>query len=122
MQRLYALVITANQEPVRQYVETLQGAGYAVQVVTTGSQAQVQLTFTNPDLIVLDLDLPDISGEIILRQIIAQPRLHNTGLILLSHKEDSRRKRARRDAHVITKPVKSRTLANLAQQEAGARI
>jgi DNA-binding response OmpR family regulator len=122
MQRLYALVITANQEPVRQYAEALQGAGYAVQVVSTGSQAQVQLTFTNPDLIVLDLDLPDVSGEVILRQIMAQPRLLNTSLILLSHKGDPGRKKATRDAHVITKPVQSRTLASLAQREASARV
>jgi CheY-like chemotaxis protein len=122
MQRLYALVITANQEPVRQYVKALHGAGYTVQVVTTGSQAQVQLTFTNPDLIVLDLDLPDINGDVILRQIIAQPRLRDTGLILLSHKEDPGRKKARSDAHVITKPVKGKRLATLAQQTAVGRV
>lgn len=121
MQRLYALVITAKQEPVRQYAEALQGAGYAVQVVTTGSRAQVQLTFTNPDLIVLDLDLPDMSGEVILRQIIAQPRLHNTSLILLSHKGDPGRRKASGAAHVITKPVKGHTLSDLANREASAR-
>ena len=121
MQRLYALVITAKREPVRQYSDALQGAGYAVQVVTTGSRAQMALTFTNPDLIVLDLDLPDISGEVILRQIIAQPRLLNTSLILLSHKGDPGRKKAKASAHVITKPVKSRALEDLAYKEAAAR-
>ncbi|MEN8242882.1 MAG: response regulator, partial [Chloroflexota bacterium] len=69
MQRLYALVITAKQEQVQQCTDALKGAGFAVQAVTTGARAQVQLTFTNPDLIVLDLDLPDINGEVILRQI-----------------------------------------------------
>jgi DNA-binding response OmpR family regulator len=121
MQRLYALVITAKQAPVRQYTEALQGAGYAVQVVTTGSRAQVQLTFTNPDLIVLDLDLPDMSGEVILRQIIAQPRLHSSGLIVLSHKGDASRNKSRRDLQVITKPVQSRRLADLAAQAADIR-
>lgn len=116
MQRQYALVITANQEPIRQYAKALQGAGYAVQVVTTGSRAQVQLTFTNPDLIVLDLDLPDIDGEVILRQIIAQKRLNETRLILLSHKEDPGRAKVAPSARVITKPVRNNALAAAARQ------
>jgi CheY-like chemotaxis protein len=87
-----------------------------VQVVTTGSRAQVQLTFTNPDLIVLDLDLPDIDGEVILRQIIAQKRLTETRLILLSHKEDPGRAKAAPKARVITKPVRNNVLAAAARQ------
>jgi CheY-like chemotaxis protein len=116
MQRRYALVITANQEPIRQYTKALQGAGYAVQVVTTGSRAQMQLTFTNPDLIVLDLDLPDIDGEVILRQIIAQKRLNETRLILLSYKDDPGREKATPKTRVITKPVRNTALAAAARK------
>ena len=122
MQRLYALVVTGKQEKVRQYADALQGAGYTVQSVTTGARAQVQLTFTNPDLIVLDLDLPDINGDVILRQIIAQKRLVSTSLILLSHKGDPTQKNIRSSTHVITKPVRSAALADLAHQEALARV
>ena len=122
MRRLYALVITAKREQVLQYTDALQGAGFAVQAVTTGARAQVQLTFTNPDLIVLDLDLPDINGEVILRQIIAQQRLVTTSLILLSHRGDRARTKAKGTTHVITKPVESGALENLAHQEALARV
>lgn len=120
MRTLHALVITANQEPTREYTKDLQAAGYTVHVVTTGSRAQVELTFTNPDLIVLDLDLPDIDGEVILRQIIAQPRLHNTSLILLSHRGDPGREKATPKTRVITKPVKNLSLAAAALKMSNA--
>lgn len=122
MRGLYALVITEKQEQVLQYTDALQGAGFVVQAVTTGARAQVQLTFTNPDLIVLDLDLPDINGEVILRQIIAQKRLVSTSLILLSHRSAPSQKRENASTHIITKPVQSAALADLAQQEALARV
>jgi DNA-binding response OmpR family regulator len=122
MRRLDALVITANQEQVQQYTIALQEAGFVVQVATTGARAQVQLTFTNPDLILLDLDLPDIPGDVILRQIIAQRRLDTTSLILLSHRGDPAHEKINTDTHVITKPVKSDTLTELAHQEALARV
>ena len=37
-----------------------------------------------PDLILLDLHLPDISGEQVLRELQADPRLQRTPVIILS--------------------------------------
>ena len=80
----HGLIIIGDSEQARLYKKALDGAGFLVQVVTTGSRAQVQLTFTAPDLIVLDMHLPDIPGEVVLRQIRSSQRLSGTCLILLS--------------------------------------
>ena len=80
----YALVITGNLEQTQRYQTALSGIGYQVQSVNTGAHAQVQLSFTTPNLIVLDMKLPDIPGEVVLRQIYACQRLADTHLILLS--------------------------------------
>ena len=80
----YALVITGNLEKARHYQKALGDVGFQVLSVTTGARAQVQLAFTTPNLIVLDMRLPDIPGRVVLRQIHACQRLEKTHLILLS--------------------------------------
>jgi len=80
----YALVITGNLEKARHYQKALGEVGFQVQSVTTGARAQVELSFTTPNLIVLDMRLPDIPGAVVLRQINACQRLKATRLILLS--------------------------------------
>jgi DNA-binding response OmpR family regulator len=79
----YALVITGKNKLAYLCQEALEREGFNVQVETTGARAQVQLAFTNPDLVVLDLNLPDLPGEVILRQLSAHHRLSHTRLILL---------------------------------------
>jgi len=80
----YALVIVYHPLRAEEIQYALVQAGYQAQVTRTGSRAQIQLALTTPDLIVIDLNLPDIPGDIILRQIKAQSRLRQSQLILLS--------------------------------------
>ena len=46
-----------------------EGQGYRVIVATTGSQGLVQAATRNPDLVVLDLGLPDMEGEEVIRRL-----------------------------------------------------
>jgi DNA-binding response OmpR family regulator len=114
MNSFYALVIASPVKYSGRLQRALTQAGYQVQCVSTGSRAQIQLAFTNPDLIVLDLDLPDIPGEVILRQIKAQPRLDHAHLILLS--EDAQTARDTKDLAdlILMKPVSFEKLGDLA--------
>lgn len=79
----HALVITGKPKLALLCQEALERAGFQVQIESTGARAQVQLAFTNPDLVVLDLNLPDTPGEVILRQLSAHHRFSETRLILL---------------------------------------
>lgn len=46
-----------------------EGQGYRVIVASTGSQGLVQAATRNPDLVVLDLGLPDMEGEEVIRRL-----------------------------------------------------
>lgn len=110
----YALVIVKHPHHAEEIQQALNQAGYQVQLSTTGSRAQIQLAFTTPDLIVLDLNLPDIPGEIILRQIKTQPRLKQSHLILLSEDDQTRSGSHELAEFTLLKPINSQQLNELA--------
>ncbi len=60
----------------------LEQVGYKVQLVQNGKLAQDRLAGEVPDLLVLDLHMPGISGEQILKDIKANPRFAETRLII----------------------------------------
>ena len=113
----YALVITGNLEQALRYQKALGGIGFQVQSVTTGAHAQVQLTFTSPNLIVLDMHLPDIPGAVVLRQIYACRRLADSHLILLStHQNQLIEQERPAPLRVIDREISAADLALLASE------
>lgn len=83
MVKAHALIIGDNINNAKYLAKTLAAHAFRCQFVMTGSQAQIQLAFTTPDLIVLNPDLPDIPAEVILRQVKAHRRLRRTPLLVL---------------------------------------
>jgi two-component system OmpR family response regulator len=47
----------------------LQRQGYTVEVAATGAEGLQQLRTFQPDLVILDLNLPDVSGYSLCRQM-----------------------------------------------------
>lgn len=62
--------------------EALRDEGYAVSQAYSGTEAQMLLSQTAPDLILLDLMLPGLSGEELL------PKIKNIPVIVVSAKAD----------------------------------
>src|SRR4030042_4207551 len=62
----------------------LRSAGYEVLEASTGNDCLRIATEEHPDLILLDVNLPDISGIDVCRQIKADPELIGTYVILIS--------------------------------------
>ncbi len=111
----FALIIIGNAEQARRYKKAIDGVGFQVQSVTTGARAQAQLTFTTPDLIVLDMHLPDIPGEVVLRQIKACRRLADTHLILLSAGHSLSEEEPSALSTILERSVRPADLASLAK-------
>src|SRR3954454_25397205 len=80
------LVLIANdQEWSARSLESILGpAGYAVVRAYTGQQALERARTTQPDLVILDAQLPDIHGFEVCRSLRADSRLGATTPIVIT--------------------------------------
>ena len=92
--------------------------GYAVTGVRDGKSALEAVAASRPDLVVLDLMLPDLDGFEVCRAIKGNPATSSLPVIMLTAKKSSldleRGKQAGADAY-ITKPFKSVKVLELIQ-------
>jgi two-component system, OmpR family, KDP operon response regulator KdpE len=84
-------ILVVDDEPaIRRTVRTnLTGHGYAVREAETGGEALQKHAAERPDLILLDLGLPDMDGLDVIREIRAQAP---TPIIILSVRDAEREK------------------------------
>jgi two-component system alkaline phosphatase synthesis response regulator PhoP len=64
----------------------MEQAGYTVAVARTGEEALEQIDSFQPDLVLLDVMLPGISGFDILQRIRQHAALHEMAVIMLTAK------------------------------------
>ena len=64
----------------------LRAAGFETLLATTGEQALSQVRRRVPDLVLLDLMLPDVSGTEVCRQIKSDPRTKHVPVVMLTAK------------------------------------
>lgn len=86
----------------------LHDAGYRVSTADSGEEALAYLELVTPDLILLDLMLPGLSGNDVARQIKAHPTWPFIPIILITARSDSRTKVSGLDAGAddfLTKPI-----------------
>jgi CheY-like chemotaxis protein len=102
---------------VRNAVELfLQLAGHSVTTAASGRAALVAIERTDPDVVLLDIDLPDVDGYAVAKQVRAsrtdaRPRLvAMTGMVGAGARD--RALRTGFDAHV-PKPIDGHTLARI---------
>lgn len=62
--------------------EALRAAGFQSELIDDGLAAQNRLVTVEPDIIILDMHLPQVSGQTLLRQIKATPHLRHTHIIM----------------------------------------
>ena len=67
----HPLILTIDDElQIRRLLQlTLEGSGYAVVQASTGEEGIIRLRTDNPDLVILDLGLPDAEGIDVLKKI-----------------------------------------------------
>lgn len=80
---LGAQVLVVDDEPglLKAVRHVLERQGFAVRTATTGQAALLEHASYHPDLILLDLGLPDIDGFEVIRQVRARD---NTPIVVLS--------------------------------------
>ena len=77
-----ALVIEDDEDLSAIFSEAVQAAGFETKIIRDGQSAQEQLTELIPDIVILDMHLPHVSGGDIFIQIRADSRLKNTIVVI----------------------------------------
>ncbi len=77
-----ALVIEDNADQNLVFTMALNKAGYTTESIHTGTDAQQRLNEIVPQIVILDLHMPDIDGNILLAQIRNDKRLSKVNVIL----------------------------------------
>jgi len=82
MSNLFALIVEDDNDLAIIFAMALQEAGFETQIVRAGDTALMWLSSSTPDIVVLDLHLPRVSGDTILKEIRADARLAKTKVII----------------------------------------
>jgi two-component system cell cycle response regulator DivK len=78
------LYVEDNDDNVYMLKNRLSRAGFTVVIATNGAQGVAMATSEQPDLILMDLTLPDIDGEEATRRIKADPVTKHIPIIALT--------------------------------------
>lgn len=82
--RPLAVVVEDHGGTADLFVKALEAAGFATVVIADGRQALAQLPSLRPALITLDLKLPYVPGEQVLREIRANEGLAKARVVLVT--------------------------------------
>lgn len=63
---------------------TLESRGFAVQAVSDGAQVLESTKTFQPDLITMDINLPNVSGEVLIRKLKADPQLKEIPVVAIT--------------------------------------
>ncbi len=114
-----AVILNVDDSDVhRQLVtEMLRRAGFKVEEASSGREAVATATSAHPSVIVLDVNLPDLSGFDVFRRLKKQPETANIPVVFLTGTatDDKSRRRAMRlgAADYLTFPVNPELFCSL---------
>ncbi len=79
------MVIIEDERDVARLLEfNLRGAGFEVSSAATGAAGLAEVMSRKPDVVVLDLMLPDQSGYEVCKQLRADPAVGDVGVLMLT--------------------------------------
>ena len=116
MTRRGAVVLLVDDEDQLRRVmrDLLERQGYTVLEARDGAEALAEIDRTNPDLMLLDLNLPGVDGYTVLSQVRSREATRNLPIVVLTAKgdEDNEVRVLELGADdFLTKPFRARALA-----------
>jgi CheY-like chemotaxis protein len=122
---VHRVLLVEDQPDVAQAtVMGLELLGAEVVVAATGNEALRQAPLTRPTLVLLDIDLPDISGHEVGRRLRTMPELDSAVLVALTSWDTSELRQRSTDAGLaehLVKPLDLDALDRLLQRTAPPR-
>jgi CheY-like chemotaxis protein len=114
LRKPFALIIEDHLATAEFFDTALSEGGYQTEIIGSGQDAVSRLPNVVPDLIILDLHLPEVSGAEILKAVRSDRRLAETRVIIATtHWEGAEEVEKEADL-VVLKPVGFEQLRDLA--------
>jgi DNA-binding response OmpR family regulator len=113
MTKNIALVIEDDPDLSEIFSKALQAAGFEVETIMDGKIAQDRLKEAVPNVIVLDMHLPNVDGATLLKQIHADERLSKARIIITTA-DSARAEQYRSQATIVMiKPITFSSLRDI---------
>jgi CheY-like chemotaxis protein len=109
-------IVEDYEDTVNVFSWALEMAGYDVEVAKDGGVAQQRLKEIVPDLIILDLHMPNVPGDKLLMQIRSDERLSNTRVFLATADANMATQLRDQVELVLLKPISLTQLRELAER------
>ncbi len=113
----YRVLVVDDEENIRRLLRhILEGEGYRVLEAATGARALELAATANPDLVTLDIILPDMDGFEVLQALKESPRLQAVPVVILSITEDREKVFRLGAAGFLSKPIDRDILLSRVQE------
>ncbi|MBC8391248.1 MAG: PAS domain S-box protein, partial [Deltaproteobacteria bacterium] len=90
-EKLVKILVADDEDTIREFLTTVlrENQGYSVREASTGTEACVKLGSDRPDLLILDVIMPDMNGVEVCRLIRKEPELSGIRIIVITGFPDS---------------------------------
>lgn len=88
--RYRVLMVEDSRLSLEVYAQRLERRGYAVATATSAEEGRARLDEAQPDIVLLDVFMPKVSGFEFLRELRTTPRTSTTPVILISALSDTK--------------------------------
>ena len=116
MEKPFALIIEDDRDIVALFRHVLDLGGYRTEIVMHGKVAVEYLATSKPDIVLLDLGLPGVSGSEILAMMRADERLKNVPVVVITAHPLLAETLPAAPQLVLIKPVNIEQLSKLIQR------
>lgn len=90
MSRKPLILVVEDDPSVQNLLQLLlEGEGFEVITAKDGLEGLVKLDLAHPSLLVLDLMMPNVSGDRLLEEVQEDPRLRNVPVLIVSGRHDA---------------------------------
>jgi CheY-like chemotaxis protein len=116
MDKPLVMIIEDDRDIVALYRQVLDMAGYQTEIALNGKEAMDRLPALKPDIILLDLQLPGLSGVEILKRIRGDEQLRAIPVVVITAYAQYSESLPVEPDLVLLKPVDIHQLSNLVQR------
>jgi two-component system cell cycle response regulator DivK len=116
MNKPVALIVEDDRDVVALFRHVLDIAGYHTEIVLDGKEAMDRLEASQPNIVLLDLQLPGMSGMEILKRMRADDRMRNIPVVVITAYAPYAASLPVEPDLLLLKPVDINQLSNLVQR------